>query len=72
MTIFNGYFNICFENYVKENLRVTALLLQNQYSLLETILSKTLCDTIEHVNINKLSVREFAKHSTSCKRKKYV
>ena len=52
-----------------DNLRSTALLLENQDSLLETVLSKKVCDIINHVKINKFSVNEFVIHSTSYKGK---
>ena len=57
------------KKYVIDNLRSTALLLENQDSLLETVLSKKVCDIIDHVKINKFSVHEFVIHSTSYKGK---
>ena len=66
---FNDYFKICFEKYVIDNLLSTFLLLENQDSLLETVLSKKVCDIIHHVKNNKLSIIEFAIYSTSCKGK---
>ena len=44
------------KKYVIDNLRSTALLLENQDSLLETVLSKNVCDIIDHVKIKKLGI----------------
>ena len=57
------------KKYMIDNLRSTALLLENYDFLIETILSKKVCDIINHVKINKFSVNEFVIHSTSYKGK---
>ena len=57
------------KKYVIDNLRSTALQLENQDSLLETVLSKKVCDIIDKTKVKKLSVNEFAIHSSSCKGK---
>ena len=45
-----------------DNLRSTALLLENQDSLLETVLSKNVCDIIDHVKIKKLIILRYILH----------
>ena len=57
------------KKYVIDNLRSTALQLENQDSLLESVLSKKVCDIIDKTKVKKLSVNEFAIHSSSCKGK---
>ena len=57
------------KKYMIDNLRSTALLLENYDFLIETILSKKVCDIIDHVKMKKLSVNKSAIHSTSCKGK---
>ena len=66
-------FIVTSRSFLKKNvidyLRFTTLLLKNQDSLLEILLSKKVYDIIDHVKLKKTSVNEFATHSTSCKSK---